>query len=118
MKLKTAIYYASMFLGLDEVSELIESGEVGDEEQEKEKAILLRCANLVVSEIASDWIPLKTRESINSLFCSTGHRSCLFRLFSAEAFGKSFRPALSVWIPAPHQIQPHLLGTPHISYSL
>lgn len=64
MKLKTAIYYASMFLGLDEVSELIESGEVGDEDQEKEKAILLRCANLVVSEIASDWIPLKTRESI------------------------------------------------------
>ncbi len=64
MKLKTAIYYASMFLGLEEVSELIESGETGDDEQEHEKELLLRCANLVVSEIASDWVPLKVRESV------------------------------------------------------
>ena len=64
MKLKTAIYYATMFLGLDEISELIESGVSGDEEQEREKDILTRCANLVVSEIASDWIPLKVRENI------------------------------------------------------
>ncbi len=63
MKTKTAIYYAAMFLSLEEVCESIESGEM-TAETEKEISILLKCANLIVNEITTDWIPLKKREKI------------------------------------------------------
>ena len=63
MKTKTAIYYAAMFLSLEEVCDMLEGGE-RTAETEKECNILLKCANLIVNEIAHDWIPLKTREKI------------------------------------------------------
>ncbi len=63
MKTKTAIYYSAMFLSLEEVCQALESG-VMSEEAQKECDILVKCANLIVDEIASDWLPLKNKEKI------------------------------------------------------
>lgn len=67
MKLKTAVYYAAMFLQLDSVCTALEgeseeyTGAVKDEIDR-----LVRCANLVVGEAASDYVPLITREKVTA----------------------------------------------------
>lgn len=63
MKIKDAIYYAAMFLRLDDVCEALEGGEA-DEETSKEIDRLVRIANLVINETARDFLPLKTSERI------------------------------------------------------
>ena len=63
MKLKDAIYYSAMFLRLDEVCRALETGE-GNEETDKEINRLVRIANLVISETAREYLPLKTKEKI------------------------------------------------------
>lgn len=62
MKIKTAIYNAAMFLQLSELCEAIEKGETPGGEAAAENDRLLRCANLVLGEIASDYVPLRTSE--------------------------------------------------------
>ena len=63
MKFKTAIYYSAMFLQLEEVCNALE-GETADEETEREIELLRKCGNLIVSEIASDWVKLMRREKV------------------------------------------------------
>ncbi len=66
MKLKTAVYYAAMFLQLGEVCEALE-GE-GDYPAAAAGEIdrLTRCLNLVLNEAACDYLPLKTVEEVVS----------------------------------------------------
>ncbi len=66
MKLKEAVYYAAMFMQLDNVCAAIESGGEADEETAKETDRLIRCANLVLNEAASDYLPLKVTERVSS----------------------------------------------------
>ncbi len=67
MKLKEAVYYAAMFMQLDNVCAALEnSGGETDEETEKEIDRLVRCANLVLNEAASDYLPLKTTETVRA----------------------------------------------------
>ena len=67
MKLKTAVYYAAMFLQLAEVCEALE----GDGEYPAAAAgeidRLTRCLNLVLNEAACDYLPLKTEEEVISV---------------------------------------------------
>lgn len=55
MTIKDAVYYSAMFLQLDETCQVLENGETDDETDR-----LLRLANLVASEIASEYYPLKS----------------------------------------------------------
>lgn len=67
MKLKTAVYYAAMFLQLDAVCTALESASTsytGATKAEIDR--LVRCANLVIGETASDYLPLKTRETVTT----------------------------------------------------
>lgn len=67
MKLKDAVYYAAMFLQLGEVCEALESDNAnysGDVKSEID--LLVRCANLVIGEAASDYLPLKTNEKVTA----------------------------------------------------
>lgn len=67
MKLKTAVYYAAMFLQLDAVCTALESASTsytGATKAEIDR--LVRCANLVIGEAASDYLPLKTRETVTT----------------------------------------------------
>lgn len=63
MKLKDAIYYAAMFLRLDDVCEALEGGSASAEAN-KEVARLVRIANLVINEATRDFLPLKTSEKL------------------------------------------------------
>ena len=69
MDLKTVVYYAAMFLQLEDVTEALESDSeyIGETADEIDR--LTRCANLVLSETAADYMPLKTREEI---YCENG----------------------------------------------
>ena len=66
MSIKTAVYDGAMFLQLDQVCEVIESGETPDDDTKKEIELLTRCANLVLVEIASCYYPLKTVEKVTA----------------------------------------------------
>ncbi len=63
MKLKTAISDAAVMLGLDDAVAALE-GEEGGEETNAEISRLVRCANLVIAELAADVVPLKTKERL------------------------------------------------------
>lgn len=69
MDLKTVVYYAAMFLQLDDVTEALEGDLPYEGEAAAEIGRLTRCANLVLSETAADYMPLKTREEI---YCRDG----------------------------------------------
>lgn len=56
MTIKNAVYYAAMLLQLDDTLTALENGEL-----DEEALRLLRCGNLVVSEIASEYYPLKDK---------------------------------------------------------
>lgn len=61
MKIKDVVYYAAMFLQLEDACSAIESGtENGNSDVE----MLVRCANLVVGEVAEEYIPLITKETV------------------------------------------------------
>lgn len=67
MKLKTAVYYAAMFLQLDAVCAALESeSEEYDGSVKDEIDRLVRCANLVIGEAASDYVPLIAREKLTA----------------------------------------------------
>lgn len=63
MTIKEVMLTSATFLQLDETYKVIESGKVdGDEESE----LLLRCVNLVVSEIANEYYPLKEKSVVEA----------------------------------------------------
>ena len=67
MKLKTAVYYAAMFLQLDAVCSALESeSEEYDETIKDEIDRLVRCANLIIGEAASDYVPLIVHERLTA----------------------------------------------------
>lgn len=61
MKIKDVVYYAAMFLQLEDACSAIESGTEGDN---SDVEMLVRCANLVIGEVAEEYIPLVTKESV------------------------------------------------------
>ncbi|MBR2989302.1 MAG: hypothetical protein IKC64_06245 [Clostridia bacterium] len=66
MTIKSAIYTSAMFLQLDQVClALDENGEI-DEDTQREIDLLLRCANLVLSEISCAYYPLKTTQKVRA----------------------------------------------------
>lgn len=64
MKLKAAVVDSAVMLGLDEVVVALESDETPTGDVADEINRLVRCANLVAGELASDLMPLKTREKL------------------------------------------------------
>ena len=82
MDLKTVVYYAAMFLQLEDVTEALESDSeyIGETADEIDR--LTRCANLVLSETAADYMPLKTREEI---YCENGEM-----LFDEKGFKSAY----------------------------
>lgn len=64
MKLKAAVVDSAVMLGLDEVVSALESDETPTGDVADEINRLVRCANLVAGELASDLMPLKTREKL------------------------------------------------------
>ena len=95
MDLKTVVYYAAMFLQLEDVTEALESDSeyIGETADEIDR--LTRCANLVLSETAADYMPLKTREEI---YCENGEM--LFTQLS--------KPVIDVFPSAPPRALPFL----------
>lgn len=64
MTLKTAVYYAAMFLQMEDVCEALENEQSYEGETAAEIDRLRRCANLVLSEAACDYLPLKITEKL------------------------------------------------------
>ncbi|HEY8443799.1 MAG TPA: hypothetical protein VIL24_03265 [Clostridia bacterium] len=65
MVLKDILIEAATLLKLDNVLALKELGGEGEDEQAKKDLELLKtCVNLVINEIASDYVPLKTVEQV------------------------------------------------------
>ncbi|MFR6641174.1 MAG: hypothetical protein ACLUSP_07420 [Christensenellales bacterium] len=65
MKIKSALIDAGVMLGLDEVTAALESEDQPTGDAADEINRLVRCANLVIGELAADLIPLKTRETLS-----------------------------------------------------
>ncbi len=61
MTMKNAVYYAAMLLQLDDTLSAIERGELDDEALR-----LIRCANLVVAEIGTEYYPLKAEVTLST----------------------------------------------------
>ena len=61
MTLKNAIYYTAMLLQLDDTLSALENGEI-----DEEALRLIRLANLVISEIATEYYPLKAEVIIKT----------------------------------------------------
>ncbi len=67
MQVKEILELACVFLGMDEVLEdeyFTGNPEGGDDSTEKEISKLLKCLNLIVNEISSDYLPLLTEEDV------------------------------------------------------
>lgn len=64
MKIKSAVTDAAVMLGLDEIITALESDETPSGDAADEINRLVRCANLVLGELAADLMPLKTRETL------------------------------------------------------
>ena len=65
MKIKSALIDAGVMLGLDEVTAALESEDQPTGDAADEIKRLVRCANLVIGELAADLMPLKTRETLS-----------------------------------------------------
>ena len=64
MTIKSAVTDAAVMLGLDEVITALESDETPSGDAADEINRLIRCANLVLGELAADLLPIKTRETL------------------------------------------------------
>lgn len=65
LSVHSCVCIASVLLQQDEVTDALENPDAPpDADTERTIAQLVRCANLVLSEIAADYLPLKTRETV------------------------------------------------------
>lgn len=66
---KNIIKYAATYLGLSDLLtvNLLDGEQVATKEQEAEINILLSCLNLVVNQIASEYVTLKNKVKLNSI---------------------------------------------------